>query len=47
MNIWIIWSSELPEIEIEANSFDEAIKKARNINPNYNTGQLKTIAATH
>lgn len=42
MNIWSIWSSELPKLDIEANSFDEALERARNINPNYNTGQLKT-----
>ena len=42
MNIWRIWSSELPEIYIEANSFDEALEKAREINPKYNTGQLQT-----
>ena len=42
MKIWRIWSSELPEIYIKANSFDKALEKARNINPNYNTGQLQT-----
>lgn len=42
MNIWRIWSSELPELDIEANSFDEALEKARKINPNYNAGQLQT-----
>ena len=41
MNIWLIWGSELQKLEIEAVSFDEAIKMARKINPNYNTGQLK------
>lgn len=42
MNIWKIWNSELPELDIEANSFDEALEKARKINPNYNAGQLQT-----
>ena len=42
MNIWKIWNSELPELDIEANSFDEALEKARKINPNYNYGQLQT-----
>ena len=31
----------LERLEIKANSFDEALKEARKINPNYNTGQLK------
>ena len=30
-------------LEIEASSFDEAIRKAREINKEYNTGQLKEI----
>lgn len=41
--IWYIWGDEkdCPKIEIEADSFDEAIKIARKINPNYNAGQVK------
>ena len=31
----------LERLEIKANSFDEALKEVRKINPNYNTGQLK------
>ena len=41
MKIWYIWSAGLERLEIKANSFDEAIKKARKFNQNYNTGQLK------
>ena len=41
MKIWYIWGSNLERLEIKANSFDEALKEARQINPNYNTGQLK------
>ena len=42
MNICKIWNSEFPELDIEANSFDEALEKARKINPNYNAGKLQT-----
>ena len=38
--IWIISKRSL---ELEALSFDEAIRKAREINKEYNTGQLKEI----
>ena len=41
MKIWIIWGIGLERLEIKANSFDEALKEAQKINPNYNTGQLK------
>lgn len=41
IKIWYIWGSNLERLEIKANSFDEALKEARQINPNYNTGQLK------
>lgn len=41
MKIWFIWGIGLERLEIKANSFDEALKEARKINPNYNTGQLK------
>lgn len=42
--IWYVWGNdkeECPKIEIKAESFDEAIKIARAINPNYNAGQVK------
>lgn len=41
--IWIISKRGLDPLEIEASSFDEAIRKAREINKEYNTGQLKEI----
>ena len=41
MKIWYIWGSNLERLEIKAISFDEALKEARKINPNYNTGQLR------
>ena len=43
IKIWIISKSGLEPLEIEASSFDEAIAKARKINKEYNTGQLKEI----
>ena len=43
MKIWYIWGTGLERLEIKANSFDEALKEARQINPNYNTGQVKRI----
>ena len=39
--IWIISKTGIEPLEIEASSFDEAIRKAREINKEYNTGQLK------
>ena len=41
--IWIISKTGIEPLEIEASSFDEAIRKAREINKEYNTGQLKEI----
>ena len=41
MRIWYIWGKGLERLEIKANSFDDAIKKARKINRNYCIGQLK------
>lgn len=38
IKIWIISKSGLDPLEIEASSFDEAIRKAREINKEYNTG---------
>ena len=43
IKIWIISKNGLEPLEIEASSFDEAIRKAREINKEYNTGQLKEI----
>ena len=39
--IWIISGYNLPTLEIVADSFDDALKEARKINENYNTGQVK------
>lgn len=43
IKIWIISKTCIDPLEIEASSFDEAIRKARKINKEYNTGQLKEI----
>ena len=43
IKIWIISKTNREPLEIEASSFDEAIRKARKINKEYNTGQLKEI----
>lgn len=43
IKIWIISKSISDPLEIEASSFDEAIRKARKINKEYNTGQLKEL----
>ena len=37
---WKISGINLPTIKVYANSFDEALKIARNKNKDYNTGQL-------
>lgn len=37
---WKVWGAELPVIYIKGKDMDEALKKARTINPNYNTIQL-------
>ena len=37
--VWKVWGINLPVIRIEADSFDDAIRKAREINLNYCTGQ--------
>lgn len=39
--IWNISGKNLPEVTVEADSFDEAIAKARELEPAYNTGQPK------
>ena len=41
MKVWKIWGNNLPHLYIEADTFDEALKKAREINKKYNTGQLQ------
>lgn len=41
MKVWKVWGINLPILEIEADCFDEAIRKARKINPNYCSGQIK------
>ena len=41
LNTWVIDGRLLPEFEIEAESFDEAIYEARKINKNYNGGHIK------
>ena len=38
--IWKITGRNLKDVFIEADSFDEAIEKARKINPGYNGGQV-------
>lgn len=38
--IWCIFGSNLQELYIEADSFDEALKKARLTNPNYVGGYV-------
>lgn len=37
--IWNISGKDLPKVTVEADSFDEAIHKAREISPEYCTGQ--------
>lgn len=39
--VWLISGIDLPTIEIKADSFDEAIKQARELNPRYDAGQVK------
>ena len=41
--IWIISKNGIEPLEIEASSFHEVIRQAREINKEYNTGQLKEI----
>lgn len=40
MLTWIIGGAGLPDLRIRARSFDEALKKARLRNPNYNSGYV-------
>lgn len=37
--MWKVWGTNLPILEIKAESFDEVIRKARKINKNYDTAQ--------
>ena len=40
--IWLVWGCyKLPTLEIEADSFDEALAKARVVNPCYDSGKVK------
>ena len=39
--IWIIKGKDLPTLEIIADSFDEALEKARKVNQGYISGQVK------
>lgn len=41
MFTWKIWGTNLPVLEIKAYSFDDAIREARKIDKNYDTGQIK------
>lgn len=40
MKVWIISGLNLKSLLIEAESFDEALKKARKVNKNYCSGKL-------
>ena len=40
MKAWLISGSLLKSLLVEANSFDEAIAKARKVNKNYCTGKV-------
>ena len=43
MKIWKVWRINLPIIRIEADCFDDAIREARKINPNYCIGQIEDV----
>lgn len=43
MKTWFVWGNNLPRLEIVSNSMDKALAKARQIDENYNTCQLKDI----
>ena len=43
MKTWYIWGGNLPRLEIISNSMDKALAKARQIDENYDTCQLKDI----
>lgn len=43
MKTWFVWGSNLPRLEIVSNSMDKALAKARQIDDNYDTCQLKDI----
>ena len=43
MKTWFVWGNNLPRLEIISNSMDKALEKARQIDDNYNTCQLKDI----
>lgn len=37
--MWKVWGTNLKMLRIKADSFDDAIREARKINPNYDTAQ--------
>ena len=41
MKTWLISGNNLATLEIEADSFDDALEQARKVDINYNTGQVK------
>ena len=43
MKTWYIWGNNLPRLEIVSDSMDKALEKARQIDEQYNTCQLKEI----
>ena len=41
MNIWIISGPNLPDVRVKAESFDDAMKAAREIDSDYTGGHVK------
>ena len=41
MKTWLISGISLATLEIEADSFDDALEQARKLDIKYNTGQVK------
>lgn len=41
VNTWWIWGRGLERLDIPATSFDEALKKAREIDPGYTAGMIE------
>lgn len=41
MKTWKVWGIDLPIVRIKADCFDDAIKEARKINPDYCIGQIE------
>ncbi|MBQ8793936.1 MAG: hypothetical protein IJZ63_04235 [Clostridia bacterium] len=44
--IWIVSGHELPDIAVVADSYDEALKIARNKNANYSGGHILNAPGT-